>query len=90
MKSTNELVLEENGWLVLIGNIKYGNTPIISKSRIIDFTYYTSTDSEDEPKHYINFKSSSSQGSMWQFNSKKDLQEVYSDLKNLLLGREEI
>ena len=89
--SKNKLVEIVNGWVVLTGFIKYGNTPFIKLDKITDFAYYTAEPNEhNKDTYYILFGVGVETGKRWNFKTHDDLSEVYSDLTGLLFDRVEI
>ena len=84
----NKLIEDRNGWLILIGNIKYGNTPIIRRERITSFVYYASEKMGDD-LNYIIFDSTGTE-KRWVFDDREKLMEVYTELINFLCYKEKI
>ena len=75
-----------NGWIILIGNIKFGNTPPIAIDKISHFTYYSDKNKGDDHGNYILFNTLGGEA-RWYFQDKEKAIETYGELLELLGSR---
>ena len=82
----NKTIEITNGWIVLVNNIKYGNTPPISVDKISHFAYFNSDIGDDEHRYYILFHTLGGEA-RWYFNTKGLLMQTYEELLQLIVDK---